>query len=270
MIVWRDGEFLAEGDAGAAVDDRGLLLGDGLFETLRVIDGRAIALDRHLARLTASAAALGLALPPDLDALADVIGTLTRKMNLPRAAVRISLSAGPGPRGLDRPRRMEASLLVTAAALAVPPLQVRLALSDVRRSPSSPACRHKTLSYVDNVLARRQARADKADLALLLDTQNRISGCDCANIFWLRDDAICTPGLDCGVLAGTARARLMAAFDVAEVDAPVSELGRADLVFVTNALWGAVPVLREGQEDAPGALARFAQMQAYLEQAEPA
>lgn len=249
MTVWRDGKFLAAGDIGHALDDRGLLLGDGLFETLRVSNGRPVRFERHLARLSASAAELGLTLPDDGMGLERAAGELAHRLGLADAAVRISLTAGSGPRGLVRPDPPGASLFMTAALLAAPPASIRLHESAIRRSPSSPACRHKTLSYVDNVMARREALEAGADMALFLDTDGFLSGCDCANVFWITDFGICTPELDSGVLPGTARAHVLDRLDVVECRALPDVLDTAGMVFVTNALSGAIRVERPGTRD---------------------
>lgn len=249
MTVWLDGEFLAAGDIGHALDDRGLLLGDGLFETLRVSNGRPVRFERHLARLSASAAELGLLLPDGGEGLEDAARELAQRLGLPDAAVRISLTAGSGPRGLVRPDPAGASLFMTGAPLAAPPASIRLHTSEIRRSPSSPACRHKTLSYIDNVMARREALEAGADMALLLDTDGFVSGCDCANLFWITDYGICTPELESGVLPGTARAEILDSLDVVECRALPDVLDTAGLVFVTNALSGAVRVTRPGKLD---------------------
>ena len=153
---------------------------------------------------------------------------------------------------------------MTAAPLAAPPGSIRLHESAIRRSPSSPASRHKTLSYIDNVMARREALQAGADMALLLDTDGFLSGCDCANLFWVTDFGICTPDLDTGVLPGTARAYILDCLDVVECRARPDVLDTAGLVFVTNALTGAVRVSRPGAPDDPSVEALFDQARSVL------
>lgn len=264
MTVWRDGKFMAAGDIGHSLDDRGLLLGDGLFETLRVSNGRPVRFERHLARLSASAAELDLTLPDDGMGLERAAGELAQRLGLADAAVRISLTAGSGPRGLARPDPAGASLFMTAAPLAAPPASIRLHESAIRRSPSSFACRHKTLSYVDNVMARREALEAGADMALLLDSDGFLSGCDCANVFWITDFGICTPDLESGVLPGTARAHVLDRLDVVECRAGPDVLETAGLVFVTNALSGAIRVARPGKREDTAVEGLFARVQSVL------
>lgn len=242
MTVWLNGDWLEDDAAGIAPKDRGLLLGDGLFETLRYSGGRVLRLAAHEQRLRASCEALGLNCPIDQIALAPIIEELASRCGLSDAAIRLTLTAGPGERGLARSEPSEPSCLITAAPLATPPASVTLATSALRRSGSSIAARHKTLSYIDNVMARREARAAGADMALLLDTESNLSGVDCANLFWQRDGCLFTPALNCAVLPGTARATLIAALEIKQGRFAASELADARCVFVTNALMGAVRV----------------------------
>lgn len=242
MTLWLNGDWIEAGEAGIGTADRGLLLGDGLFETLRYSDGRVLRLAAHTQRLRASCEALDLDCPLDRIALGPVIDELVDRAGLKHAAIRLTLSAGSGPRGLARSISAEPSCLITAAPLAPPPAALSLATSSVRRSGGSFAARHKTLSYIDNVMARREAVQAGADMALLLDTANQLSGADCANLFWVRDGRLFTPALECAVLPGTARGALIATLPVEQGGFAASVLGDASCVFVTNALLGAVAV----------------------------
>jgi branched-subunit amino acid aminotransferase/4-amino-4-deoxychorismate lyase len=237
------------------LSDRGLTLGDGLFETLLAEDGVLRDVAPHLARMAAGCAVLGLP-PPDP---AQAEGRLRQALAAAgllggRAAVRLTLTAGAGGRGLDRP---EAPVPVLFAAAAPAPALARpahLILAEVRRNDASPASRLKTLSYLDNVLARREARAAGADEAVMLNTRGEVACAAAANIFWLSGDVLNTPALDCGVLAGIARARVLNAavelgLVVREVRAGPDALREADAVFLTNSLIGVQAVGRLAGRD---------------------
>lgn len=242
-IAFKDGDWIDTGRKAWALDDRGALLGDGLFETIRIVRGKPLRFQRHMDRLSRSCAALGLPGPRDPEGMASLIGELLGRNALKDAIVRLTLTAGPGPRGLDRPGTLAPSLSLTAAPWMAPPDQYRLATSEIRRSPASIAARYKTLSYMDNLQARRQARSAGADMALLLDTRGRVSGCDCANLFWVRGGEVFTPDLRCGVLAGTVRAEILDSLPVETGGFEPADLMQAEAVFVTNAAIGAVPVV---------------------------
>ncbi|OLF81377.1 hypothetical protein AWH62_01510 [Maricaulis sp. W15] len=241
-IAFKDGEWIETARTGWSLADRGGLLGDGLFETLHVIKGKAVRFDRHMTRLARSAAELGLPGPHDADGMAGLIEELVARNALKDAMVRLTLTAGPGPRGLERPDELVPSLTLTASPRAAPPASIALSLSEIRRSPASLAARHKTLSYMDNIQARRQARGQGADMSLLLDTRGHVSGGDSANVFWLIAGEVYTPATACGVLAGTVRAEILDSMPVETGAFGLDVLEGAEAVFVTNAAFGAVPV----------------------------
>ena len=227
-------------------DDRGLLLGDGLFETVLAVRGALVGVEAHLDRMAAGCAALGLPRLDRAEARALMAAALAG-LDAPRAAVRLTLTAGSGGRGLDRPEAPQVRMLATAAPAPAPADPADLISSTVRRNEFSPSSRLKTLAYLDNVLARAEAREAGMDEALMLNTRGDVACAAAANVFWLWGGRLFTPSLDCGVLAGTMRAQVIAAarglgVEVAEVRSGVAELARADAVFLTNSLIGVRPV----------------------------
>lgn len=226
------------------LDDRGLLLGDGLFETLLAVDGAIPMIEAHLDRMAAGCLALGL---PALERDVARALCLAAAPSSGRAAVRLTLTAGSGGRGLDRPGAIAPRLVATAAPSPVVETPATLIIATTRRNEGSPASRLKTLSYVDGVLARAEARAAGADEAVMLNNRGEVACAAAANLFWIEGDRLFTPALDCGVLAGIGRARLLAQVDVAEVVADRARLEAADGVFLTNSLIGVRPVSRLGE-----------------------
>lgn len=228
-------------------DDRGLLLGDGLFETLLARDGRIEDFDEHIGRMIRGCAAIGLEPPGAEAALEQAQAALAAAgLGRRRAAVRLTLTAGSG-RGLDRAPGPGPRLVATASAAPEPRPGVRLATVAIRRNDTSPAARLKTLSYLDNVLARREARLGGADEALMLNTRGELACAAAANLFWIEGERLCTPALACGVLDGIMRARAMEAahglqVEVTEVRARPEALAAAQGAFLTSSLVGVQPV----------------------------
>lgn len=224
--------------------DRGFLLGDGLFETLLWRDGRLALFEAHARRIRAGCDALGLPAPdPDELRRAGEAAVRAGGLDDARAAVRLTWTSGPGGRGLDRPETMTPRLIATAAPAPAAPAPVVLVTVSVRRNEGSPASRLKTLAYLDNVLARAEARAAGADEALMLNNRGEVACAAAANLFWVRDGALFTPARSCGVLEGIMRAAAIEAAQglglaVAEVGAERSALDRAEGVFLTNSLIG--------------------------------
>lgn len=269
MIVWRDGDWVEDADVLPA-DDRGLTLGDGLFESVLAVDGRLAHAALHFRRLAGSAAALGLP-PPDTGRLqAAARETLSRNgLDQGRAAVRLTLTAGRSARGLARDPSARARLLITAGPAPEAETPVRLATVSVRRNPASPASRHKTLSYIDSIMAVREATSLGAEEAVLLNVRGRLACAAAANLVFRIQGNLVTPSLSEGVLPGVTRARLKQALPEME-ERPLTrrEAEAADGLVLTNALRGLRPALSWDGRDLPGSDALKARLEEGLSLAE--
>jgi len=237
------------------IGDRGLLLGDGLFETLLVDRGAPINLAAHLDRLARGCAVIGLPAPP-IDQVKAAIAAAVAGQGLDhsRAAVRVTWSAGPGGRGLDRPSPLRPRLSCAAAPAPTSASPASVVTVSVRRNEGSPLSRLKSLSYLDNVLARREAQAAGADEALMLNNRGEIACAGAANLFWIEGGVLFTPALDCGVLDGTVRARVLErarglGIEAREVRVGLERLDAAEGLFLTNSLIGLRPVRRLAARD---------------------
>jgi branched-chain amino acid aminotransferase/4-amino-4-deoxychorismate lyase len=160
-----------------------------------------------------------------------------------RAAVRLTYTAGSGGRGLVRPQDPAPHLFATAAPSALPTAPARLALASVRRNASSPTAHHKTLAYLDNVMARREALAQGADEAVMCNTDGHLACAAAANLFWIEEGVFFTPDLACGVLPGLTRARVLAAARALDQAVQVVKIGpealdKAQAIVLTNSLNG--------------------------------
>lgn len=224
------------------VDDRGFALGDGLFETLLVVDGEILNWEAHMGRMHRGCEALGLPKPAPVDCFSAAEYAVEAAGPLRRAAVRINLTAGSGGRGLDRPDEPGRHLMARASPIFGPGRPSRLVTSPIRRNEGSPTSRLKTLAYLDNVLARRDARLRGADEALMLNNKGELACAAASNLFWIEGKTLFTPALDCGVLDGTVRAALLARAGAREVRAGPEVLLAADALFLTNSLIGVAPV----------------------------
>lgn len=252
-----NGEWLPAGAARVDAADRGLLYGYGLFETLRVKGGRPVLLERHLDRLFASAPVLGLTLPWDRDTLARLVAECAVRNGVAEGGVRLTVTAGPGP--AFAPGGTAPGLVLTARRAPLYPEDAcergyRAVTAAVRRNHRSPLAGVKSLNYLDNLLARREAAARGADEALLLNVDGELAEGAATNLFFVRRGRLCTPEVACGALPGVARGRVLElARSAAGKDAGVVsvEAGRygpealveADEAFLTNALMGVMPLV---------------------------
>ena len=234
--------------------DRGFTLGDGLFETLRVRGDTVLGIERHLLRLRVGAAVLGLSpLPKDKDLKDAITKTLTAN-GLTEAAVRLTISRGvPTRRGLLPEPEPNPSMVIHAEPFTGYPAELydrgaRAVISGIRRNEHSPLARVKSLNYLDNVLARREAEAHGVDDALLLNTAGDLACASAANLFLLLDGSLVTPSVTSGALPGTLRELIAielaprVGLEVVERVVRPEELDTAHEVFLTNALMGIVPL----------------------------
>jgi len=237
MRVHLNGALVDAAQARIDPADRGLTLGDGLFETLRARDGRVLRLAAHLARLRAGAALLGLAPLPSDAALAEALRDTLAGNRLADGVLRLTVTRGPAPRGLAPPTAAAPTVLVTAAPPPAPPKPQRAIVATVtRRNEHSPLARCKTLNGLDNVLARREAALRGADEALLLNTAGRLAEGTIANLFVVLDGIPVTPPLADGALPGVMRADVLAHGGAAEGPLTPADPGRASEAFLSNSL----------------------------------
>lgn len=236
--VWFNGVFVA-GTLPLDAHDRGFLLGDGVFETVAVINHKPLWLDEHVQRMAHAAAELGIAF--NAEGTFSGLTEILKKSAAQCEVLRITLSRGKAARGLAGDG-VSPSLLITLDEFAAKNFfqPCRLKVSQVRRNEFSPSSRLKTLSYIDGIAAAREVAAD-ADDALMLNTSGHVASATVANVFVLHDDELVTPSLDQGVLPGITRRTLLnhakeLGLKPVERAVPLEDLDRADAVFLCNSL----------------------------------
>lgn len=236
MIVWLNGTMLPVAEARIDPSDRGFLLGDGLFETMAAHNGAVPELARHYARLRAGALLLRLRVPVDELTLARAIVAVLDANKLREAALRLTLTRGPGPRGLLPPANPAPTLLLTAAPLLPYGGPLRLVTSTIRRDEESPLSTIKSLNYLPNVLARLEAAERGADDALLLNRAGRVAETSAATLFVFLNGKWITPPVSEGALPGIRRAGLLEAGRVREAVVTVDNLSAAEALCMGSAL----------------------------------
>ena len=158
-----------------------------------------------------------------------------------------------GDRGLAMSSEADQNWLITGSPANPPPAGMRVKVIDICRPASAPTSRLKSVNYLDNILARRQAVEAGADEALMVNEHGRLACAGAANIFFMRDNEILTPPIAEGALPGTRRARLLShapeihdqtGLQLLEVPVTRQDLAGCDAAFLTNSLMGAVPITR--------------------------
>jgi branched-chain amino acid aminotransferase len=236
-IAWLNGTLAPLDLARIDPADRGLLLGDGLFETLRAEHGSPEHAGRHLARLRAGAGIIDLQIPWQDEQLVGAMETLLAANGLKQAAIRLTLTRGAGPRGVLPPAHPDPTCLITVSPLPPPPPPARVIIASVtRRNEHSPLARLKSLNYLDSILARQEAARNGADDALLLNTAGRIAEATAGNVFITLRGETFTPPVSEGALPGIARALLLESGAAAERPITVPELAHAHAAYIVNSL----------------------------------
>jgi branched-chain amino acid aminotransferase len=243
MRVWQDGRIVVPEEAHVSIADRGVLLGDGVFETMAVHNGRVLDIEAHLERLARGLDVLGFIQAVDLAKLRGGIAHYIAAEEESCAVLRITVTRGAGPRGLAPPKAPRPTIFMTLSpmpALRETPLSLRLA-TVTRRNEHSTLSRIKALPYLDNVLALSEARAHGADDALLLNTRGTIACATAANVFVIREGRLETPPVSDGALPGTMRALVLclakgAGLAPVENSLHVKDLAEADEVILTNSI----------------------------------
>lgn len=240
-MVWIDGGLVPTERAVVSVFDHGLTVGDGVFETLKVVEGRPFALTRHLARLARSAAGLGLTLPFGDDELRAAVDDAVRANGLRRGRVRITVTGGVAPLGSDRgtPRP---TVIVAVAELAPWPQTAAVVTVPWPRNERGAVAGLKTTSYAENVVALAFAHERGADEAIFANTTGALCEGTGANVFLVRDGVLTTPPLSAGCLAGVTRELLCELLEVDERDLPLAALATADEAFLTSSTRDVQPI----------------------------
>ncbi len=248
--------MLVNGQPGAQVnaEDRGFLYGDGLFETLAVRSGRAVATALHWERLAEGCRQLGLVCP-DSELLAKEIATVCS--GLSKAVAKIIVTRGEGARGYA-PSACDQPLRIVAAYPWPEDLAERqrrglpVVLSAHRLGAQGALAGRKHLARLEQVVAARDLESSDYSEALLCDTEGRLVEAISSNVFAVMEDRVMTPNLDrCGV-AGVMRQRVLTAARQLEIptvvtELPLTVLGGCDELFLTNSISGIVPVNRINQ-----------------------
>ena len=264
MIVFLNGNFLPEAEAVIPINDRGFLLGDGLFETLRVVNGRPFRMAQHLERLTRGLDFIKIKLPFTPKELQKFAAVLIERNQLPDSILRLMITRGPAPRGYSTKNSGPPTVLMTLSPLPAAnpdePLQWSLVTSPFRVPASDALASFKTTSKMLNILARADAEERGADEALLLNTNGEAAEAAGGNLFWVYQERICTVPTGRGVLPGITRAIVLEicqslGFETNKRVVKPEMLRNAEGIFITTSAFGIVPVVSfDGEPVAPSPL----------------
>jgi branched-chain amino acid aminotransferase len=214
-----DGQIVPRAEAMVPAADDGLLRGDGVFEVIRLYEGRPFALAEHLDRLERSAMAIDL--PIDRGTFESEIAALLERFGTDDAQLRLVATRGGRRLAFTEP---------------LPPYatQQRVRLITVTYSPSVILNGVKSLSYAANMKAIRMAGAQGADDTVLVRPDGIVLEAPTSTVFWAKDGVLHTPGLEVGILASITRDRVLRELSVEEGEYPLGDLLAADEAFMAS------------------------------------
>jgi len=232
-LIWINGTLHPAAEARVSALDHGLTVGDGVFETLKAVDGAPFATRRHLDRLRRSAAGLGLVVPCSDDELRVAMDAVLGAQALPLARVRVTVTGGPSPLGSER-GESPATVVIAAGPLVPPAPTTAVCLVPWPRNERGALAGIKSTSYAENVVALARAREQGCSEALFATTTGLLCEGTGSNVFVVLDGQVRTPPLSSGCLAGVTRELVLETTEAVEVDITMADLAAADEVFVTS------------------------------------
>lgn len=263
MSVWIQiggaADFVDESAARVSVFDHGITVGDGVFETLKVLGGEPLALTRHLDRLIRSCEVLGLE-PPDSEDIRSAVHEVIRSE--PEAAqlgrLRITRTGGTGPLASDRQPNSHTTIIALKPMQPWPATTSAVVVPWVRNERSA-VTGAKTTSYAENVVALAWAHERGFSEGLFANSVGQLSEGTGTNVFVVKNGSVFTPPLISGCLAGITRELLLKWGLATEAEISLDDLESADEVFVTSSTRDVHPVTKLGDREwsEPGPETRF-------------
>jgi len=250
--IFLKGKFVTEPEAVISVLDRGFLYGDGLFETMRVCQGRIFRWRDHWRRLQSGGEFLGIRLPMNEETLHEAALELARRNQLADAFLRLTVSRGVGPRGYSPKGADQPTLTMTTHPMPesndreMP--RWKLITSSIRVAAGEPLTQFKTCNKLAQIMARAEADAVGAHEALVCNTDGFVVEASSSNLFWLEGQTACTPPVASGILPGVTRTvvlELCEALAVPTKEALVrpEQLRGSDGIFLSLSTAGIAPAI---------------------------
>ena len=255
MKVYIDGKFYDEKNAKISVFDHGLLYGDGVFEGIRAYHGRVFKLREHIDRLFDSAKAIMLKVPMTSKALREAVVATCRRNRIRDGYIRLVVTRGTGTLGLDPDRCKKGSVIIIAGRIQLYPKELYekgMALITVPTTRNfanaiNPAI--KSLNYLNNILAKIEAKIGGCEEAIMLNPEGFVAECTGDNVFIVQGGQLLTPPLSAGALRGITRGAVLNLAREQGIEASEPALSRYDLYcadecFITGTAAEIVPVVK--------------------------
>lgn len=253
--IWMDGEFVSRDQATVSIFDHGLLYGDGVFEGIRAYDECIFKLEEHIDRLFRSAHVINLDPPYDKETTLEAVVETVEENGLSDAYIRLVVTRGEGDLGLDPEHCTEPTMFIIAAGIELYPEEVYqeglelITVPTRRNQPEAINPRVKSLNYLNNIMAKIEAKQAGYKEAIMLNEQGYVVECTGDNIFTVEsEDVIRTPPPHMGVLEGITRETLIDLAEKNGFEVREEPINRYDLYvteecFVTGTAAEVLPVV---------------------------
>ncbi|MCX7913212.1 MAG: branched-chain-amino-acid transaminase [Thermodesulfovibrionales bacterium] len=255
MYVFLNDKIVPASEAKISIFDHGFLYGDGVFETMRSYGGVVFKLDEHIQRLFRSARFINLEVGRTPEEIKKALYKTLNANDLTDSYIRVSLSRGYGPIGIDPDLCKENTFTIITTEFKRYPDSFYLEgvdaiISNIRRNPKealNPLI--KSMNFLNNILAKIEAKKKQAFEAIMLNMEGYIAEGTVSNIFFVKDSSLYTPSLECSILDGITRGVVIElakkrGIGVQEGKYIAEELLKADEIFLTNTSLEMVPVKR--------------------------
>lgn len=256
-FVYLNGDLVPAAEARISVFDHGFLYGDGLFETMRAYNGTVFKLAEHLHRLEKSARQMALKLPWSMEFLSLAIYAVLDKNELANAFIRLTVTRGEGPVGIDPLLCDRPGLVIMAREM--PPYNekiyaegIKIIITGTRRNlPEACPPELKSLNFLNNILAKLELNRAGVNEGIMLNIRDEVTEGTVSNVFIYKDGRLLTPARECGLLAGIMRDTVLeiahkAGISAAEAVLQTEDLLAAEEVFLTNSGSEITPVVQIG------------------------
>jgi len=213
--VYIDGQLYEKEEAKISVFDHGLLYGDGVFEGIRVYNGKIFKCREHIDRLYESARAIGIKIPMDKSAMVEAMENTLKANNLTQAYIRLVVTRGVGDLGLDPRLCKKASVIVITDKIQLYPPEIYekglelIIASTPRNHQSALSPRIKSLNYLNNIMAKMEGQQANVREVVMLNLEGYVCECSADNIFLVKNGVLKTPAASAGILKGITRDTIM-------------------------------------------------------------
>jgi branched-chain amino acid aminotransferase len=253
--VYINGKYYDKPDAKISVYDHGLLYGDGVFEGIRVYEGKIFRLKEHVHRLFESARAIKLEIPLSPPQMIEAIQATVSANNKRNGYVRPIVTRGAGYLGLDPRKTSDPQVIVIVDDISLYPAEsyetgLEIAtVTTIRNHPAALSPRIKSLNYLNNIMAKIEGMMSGCAESLMLNHKGEIAECSGDNIFLVKDGVLKTPPIDAGILEGITRGAVLELARAAKIPLLETALTRhdvfiADECFLTGTAAELIPVVK--------------------------